>query len=73
MADHMEELKWFASLGVGGVLALYIFITYRKDALRWQEQEKGRTEILIDVIRDNTVAITALTEIIKSKDNRRNG
>ena len=30
----LEEIKWFSTLGVGGALALFVYMMYRKDFLR---------------------------------------
>lgn len=55
-----DTFKYFASLGVGGVLAGLIFFMYRKDAIAWQEAWKGQSQILVQVVKENTAAITAL-------------
>ena len=57
-----ETLKLLVPLGVGGLLAGMIFMFYRKDALAWQEAWKGQSENLLEVVKDNTQAMTALKE-----------
>jgi hypothetical protein len=57
-----ETLKWLASLGVGGILAGFIFMVYRKDSREWQAAWKGQTELLMSIVRDNTKAMTSLDE-----------
>lgn len=64
-----EALKWLASLGVGGVIAGGMFLVYRKDALAWQQAWKGQSEMLVQVIKENTAAITELIEV--HRENRR--
>lgn len=55
-----DVLKYFSSMGVGGVIAGLIFLVYRKDAQQWQAAWKGQTELLMDVVKENTAAVTAL-------------
>ena len=47
----MEEYKWLASLGVGGVLAGFIFWFYRQDRINtrglWQDHIKNLHELII--------------------------
>ena len=64
MMDN-DTVKWFASLGVGGVLAGFMFLLYRKDSLHWQEAWRGQNVILVQVVKEVTVAVTTLTTYIK--------
>lgn len=57
-----ETLKYLASMGVGGIIAGLIFIAYRKDSLQWQEAWKGQSQMLMQVVKENTAAVTALIE-----------
>ncbi len=59
-----ETLKWCASLGVGGALAGGMFMVYRKDAREWEEAWKGQTALLLQVVKENTAAMTANTAAI---------
>ena len=55
-------------LAVGNApLAALIFYMYRKDALRWGEEWKGSSKILIDVIAANTAALVKLTERLERR------
>jgi len=54
-------IQYFAPLGVGGILAAFIFLAYRKDSLNWQEAWKGQSQMLLQVVKENTAAIVALT------------
>lgn len=56
-----ETLKYAASLGVGGVLALAMFLIHRKDMQEHIAHWRGQSEILIQVVKENTTAIAALT------------
>jgi len=67
---EIETLKWFATLGVGGVLAGMIFWFYRKDVREDREQWKGQSEMLVGVVKDNTAAITANTMTIQALHRR---
>jgi hypothetical protein len=62
----LEFVKWLSGLGVGGVLAAFIFNAYRKDMANFTQQWKGQTELLIAVVRENTVAFTRNTEVVQS-------
>jgi len=53
-----EIMKWFATLGVGGVLAGIMFFFYRKDMQTFTDQWKGQSDLLIKVVQDNTSATT---------------
>lgn len=64
----LETMKWFASMGVGGVLAGGMFYLYRKDALQWQEAWKGQSQMLLTVVKEVTAAVTALTGKLDRKD-----
>lgn len=63
-------MKWLASLGVGGVLAWAMFMVYRKDAKEWHEAWKGQTQLLIQVVKENTAAVTALRDQIMTDRER---
>lgn len=67
-----EMFKMLAPLGVGGVLAAIIFGMYRKDAREWQESWKGQSQMLLQVVKENTGAITALVEKIEQMTDRAN-
>ena len=64
--DKVDEfLKTLPGLGIGGVLALFIYLQSRKDSeahttviREYHENERGRTELLVNVVKDNTVATT---------------
>lgn len=57
-----ETLKWLASLGVGGALAGGMFMVYRKDSREWQHAWKGQSELLLQVVKENTQAVTSLVD-----------
>lgn len=65
-----EFIKWLATLGVGGVLAGFMFAFYRKDVKTYTLMWQGQSEQLITVVKENTKAITENTLIIKSLHRR---
>lgn len=66
----VEFLKWLATLGVGGVLAGFIFYFYRTDIKSFTEQWQGQTKLLMEVVKENTAAITANTTTIQALHRR---
>ena len=72
MTPGIEEVKWFATLGVGGILAGMMFFFYRQDRVRTEESLKRIVserdtvnEQLLIVVQDNTRAITSLSELVR--------
>jgi len=65
-----EFLKWFATLGVGGVLAAFMFFFYRKDVKQYTDLWKGQSEVLIVVVKDNTASNTKLVTVIDALHRR---
>lgn len=61
-----ETMKIIGSLGLGGILAWGMFLVYRKDSLAWQESWKGQQQLLVQVVKENSVAITALVTRLES-------
>lgn len=47
-------------LGIGGVLAWGMFQVYRKDMQRNNDLWKGQSEMLMQVVKENTAAITSI-------------
>jgi hypothetical protein len=62
MGTEIDGLQWLASLGVGGALAGGMFLIYRKDSKASEERWKGQSEMLVQVVKENTTAITSLTD-----------
>jgi len=70
-------IQFLASMGVGGVLAGFMFHVHNKtlsdhaNVLRgYHEVEKGRTEMVLGVVVENTKQTTANTEVLKSLHKR---
>jgi hypothetical protein len=63
----LEFTKWLATLGIGGVLAAFMFTFYRKDVKQYTELWKASTDQLILVIKENTASNTKLISLIESE------
>jgi hypothetical protein len=68
-----ETVKWFASLGVGGALAVMMFLIHRKDSLQhietlkeMKEDADQRNERLESVVEKNTTAIAHNTDVSRA-------
>ena len=59
-----DAIKWLSGLGVGGILAGMMFFVYRKDALQMQDAWKGQSQMLMQVVKENTAAVAALIAIV---------
>lgn len=75
--EQVFNPQTLATLGVGGVIAVIIFLFYRKDVRQytelWREQailNRQQTEMLVSVIKENTVALTQNTEVVRSMHRR---
>ena len=65
-----EFLKYLASLGVGGIIAGLMFAFYRRDVRIYHDQWHGQTVILMQLVRDNTVALTGLKSAVTALHHR---
>ena len=63
----LEFIKWLATLGVGGILAGFMFIFYRKDVKQYTELWKTATDELMIVVKDNTISNTKLITLIENQ------
>jgi hypothetical protein len=63
-----EFVKWFATLGIGGVLAGFMFMFYRKDVKQYTELWRTTAEQLISVIKENTASNIKLITLIESQE-----
>jgi hypothetical protein len=63
-----ELTKWFATLGVGGILAGFMFALYRKDIKQFTELWKMATDQLIIVIKENTASNTKLVGMLETME-----
>jgi hypothetical protein len=65
-----ELIQWFGTMGVGGVLAGFMFYFYRKDVKQYTELWKGQTELLVSVVREVSSNIATNTECVKALHRR---
>lgn len=63
-----EFTKWIATLGVGGVLAGFMFAFYRKDIKQFTELWKLMSDQLISVVKDNTSSTQKLITMIENQE-----
>jgi hypothetical protein len=67
-----EELtKWFASLGIGGIIAAILFVFYRKDVRMYHNLWMGQSKILAELIKENTAAFIELRDCVQQLRERR--
>lgn len=69
MVDQIIEpefTKYLLTLGVGGVLAGFMFVFYRKDVKQYTELWRITAEQLIGIIKENTASNVKLMTMIES-------
>jgi hypothetical protein len=59
-------IEWTATLGIGGILAGFMFVFYRKDIKMYAELWKLMAEQLTELVRDNTAASIRLITMLES-------
>lgn len=57
-----EFAQWLVTLGVGGVLAAFMFVFYRKDVKQYTELWKAQAERMENMIRFMTEVVLKNTE-----------
>jgi len=60
--DQTTLAQWFSTLGINSALAVLMFYFYRKDVNAYVDLWKGQSDQLIQVVKENTVAITRLLD-----------
>lgn len=60
MTPETDFVKFLATMGVGGIIAGLIFFFYRKDANSHAEAWQGQSEMLLQVVKENTASNTSL-------------
>jgi len=63
----VEELKWFSSLGVGGILAGVMFFFYRLDRRDSEARLHQVIEEMMKIGRANAEALGALVRLIEDR------
>ncbi len=61
-----EFTKWLVTLGVGGILAAFMFTFYRKDVKQYTELWKSTTDSLIGIVKENTASNQKLISLLES-------
>lgn len=69
MDNKLIEL--LSTLGIGGILAGFIFIVYRKDMKQYIELWRTTTEQLMTIVKENTASNTKLVSVIEDMEYRR--
>ena len=67
MLDN-EMIKFFASLGVGGIVAGLMFAFYRKDIKQFTELWRNTSELLMGVVKENTASNTKLSSLLENQE-----
>lgn len=63
-----EFAKWLITLGVGGVLAAFMFVFYRKDIKQYTELWKTSSDQLIGIVKENTASNVRLIALLESQE-----
>ena len=63
-----EFTKWLVTLGVGGILAGFMFVFYRKDVKQYTELWKNAADQLITIVKENTASNTKLIAMLESQE-----
>lgn len=59
-------MKFFATLGMGGSLAGFIYYYQRKDSIRHAEEWRGQAALLMGIVASNTTAVVKCVEAISA-------
>lgn len=63
-------VRYLAQLGVGGAFAGLLLVFYRKDVQHYTDLWRGQSEMVVTVVKENTAAFTANTEILRQLHER---
>ena len=63
-----EFVKWISTLGIGGVLAGFMFAFYRKDIKQYTELWKITAEQMTNIVKENTASNTKLIVMIENQE-----
>lgn len=63
-----DFVKWLATLGVGGVLAGFMFSFYRKDVRQYTELWKLATDQLMLVVKENSASNARLIVMLEAAE-----
>jgi len=65
-----DFLKFLATLGVGGILAGFMFFFYRKDVRQYTDLWKAQTDVLTSLIESNIEANVSLKAAVEALHRR---
>lgn len=68
MPGDVEFTKWLITLGIGGILAGFMFVFYRKDVKQYTELWKLATDQFATIVKENTASNTRLISLIESQE-----
>lgn len=63
-----ETIKWIVSQGIGAVLALGMFLLYRKDVHEALNSWQSQTKILTDLVKEVSTTLQAHTSTIQEME-----
>ncbi len=63
---NQEFIQWFATLGIGGVLAGFMFMFYRKDIRQYTELWQTVTNQLIILVKEDVSSNTRLITMLEN-------
>lgn len=63
-------LKGLTDYGIAGVLVAVLFVFYRKDVKAYTDLWRTQSELMLTVVKENTSAITANTEVTRAMHKR---
>lgn len=63
-----EFIQWFTTLGIGGVLAAFMFTFYRKDVKQYTELWKTTADQLMLIVKENTASNIKLIALIEQQE-----
>ncbi len=61
-----ESVKWVVSQGIGAVLALVMFLVYRKDVHNALNSWQTQTKVLTELVRDSTSTMQRNTDAVEA-------
>lgn len=63
-----EFVKWLATLGIGGILAGFMFVFYRKDVKQYTDLWKTSSDQLMEIVKENTASNIRLISLIENSE-----
>ena len=64
----IKTVEWIVGQGIGAVLALVMFLIYRKDVSQALNSWQTQTKILTDLVRDVSAALQSNTDAIRAME-----